>query len=42
VRSYDVFWWVDAFLRAAISRDLSAFPLPEARAPEVAADYLPF
>ena len=42
VRSYDVFWWVDAFLRAAISRDLSAFPLPERRAPEVVADYLPF
>jgi trehalose 6-phosphate synthase len=26
IRDYDVFWWVDAFLRAAITRDLSAFP----------------
>ncbi len=29
----DVFWWVDSFLRAAIAKDLSAFPLP--------ADYVP-
>ena len=42
VRSHDVFWWVDSFLSAAIARDLSAFPLPEGRAPEFAADYLPF
>ncbi|BAU48920.1 alpha,alpha-trehalose-phosphate synthase [Sulfurifustis variabilis] len=33
IRTYDVFWWVDAFLRAAIEKDLSAFPLME--------DYLP-
>jgi trehalose 6-phosphate synthase/phosphatase len=25
----DIFWWVDSFLRAAIARDLSAFPLLE-------------
>ncbi len=41
IRSYDVFWWVDSFLSAAIARDLSAFPLPLERTPELAADYLP-
>jgi trehalose 6-phosphate synthase len=29
IRENDVFWWVDSFLRAAIARDLSAFPQPE-------------
>jgi len=29
----DIFWWVDSFLRAAIAKDLSDFPLPE--------DYVP-
>ena len=29
IRENDVFWWVDAFLRAAIARDLRAFPQPE-------------
>jgi len=29
IRRQDVFWWVDSFLRAAISRDLRAFPLPQ-------------
>jgi trehalose 6-phosphate synthase len=29
IRRYDVFWWVDSFLRAAITKDLRAFPLPE-------------
>ena len=29
VRDYDIFWWVDTFLQAAIGRDLSAFPWPE-------------
>jgi alpha,alpha-trehalose-phosphate synthase [UDP-forming] len=29
VREYDIFWWLDAFLQAAIGRDLSAFPWPE-------------
>jgi len=33
IREQDVFWWVDSFLRAAIAKDLSAFPLP--------ADYVP-
>ncbi len=27
VREHDVFWWVDAFLRAAITKDLDAFPI---------------
>ncbi|HET9403464.1 MAG TPA: trehalose-6-phosphate synthase [Burkholderiales bacterium] len=26
IRENDVFWWVDSFLRAAITKDLSAFP----------------
>lgn len=28
VRRHDVYWWLDSFLRAAIMRDLSAFPQP--------------
>jgi trehalose 6-phosphate synthase len=31
IRSQDVFWWVDAFLRAAIARELRHFPRPEGR-----------
>ncbi|HOD36253.1 MAG TPA: trehalose-6-phosphate synthase [Syntrophales bacterium] len=27
IREHDVFWWVDAFLRAAITKKLDAFPL---------------
>jgi trehalose 6-phosphate synthase len=42
VRTFDVFWWVNSFLNAAIAHDLSAFPVPdESIAPEVAADFLP-
>ena len=26
IREYDIFWWVDSFLRAAIAKDLTAFP----------------
>jgi trehalose 6-phosphate synthase len=26
IREYDVFWWVDSFLRAGITKDLAAFP----------------
>lgn len=33
VREQDIFWWVGRFLRAAIHRDLEAFPLHEERAP---------
>ena len=29
IREYDVFWWVDSFLRAAITKDLRSFPQPE-------------
>ncbi|MDH4275299.1 MAG: trehalose-6-phosphate synthase [Gammaproteobacteria bacterium] len=29
IREQDIFWWVDAYLRAAFATDLSAFPLPE-------------
>lgn len=29
VRDHDIFWWVDAFLRSAIAKDLSDFPVPE-------------
>lgn len=33
IRRNDIFWWANSFLKAAIARDLSAFPLPE--------DYIP-
>jgi trehalose 6-phosphate synthase len=33
IRQQDVFWWVDSFLRAAIAKDISAFPVLE--------DYVP-
>ena len=33
IREHDVFWWVDSFLRAAITKDLRAFPRPEGRPP---------
>ena len=43
IREYDVFWWVDAFLRAAITKDLSAFPQPAGHAEEDVTEYqLPF
>ena len=43
IRERDVFWWVDSYLRAAITKDLRAFPQPEGRAPEDASEYqLPF
>lgn len=32
IRETDVFWWVDSFLRAAITKDLSAFPQLESHA----------
>jgi trehalose 6-phosphate synthase len=38
IRRQDVFWWVDSFLRAAISRDLRHFPAPEGRAPRAEFD----
>ena len=43
IREHDVFWWVDAFLHAAITQDLSAFPHPAVAPSETAPDYqLPF
>jgi trehalose 6-phosphate synthase len=43
IREQDVFWWVDSFLRAAITRDLRAFPQPEGQPEEDASEYqLPF
>ena len=35
VREYDIFWWVDAFLKAAIAKDLSNFPAPEEYVPHM-------
>jgi trehalose-6-phosphate synthase len=29
IREHDVFQWVDSFLRAVITKDLTAFPQPE-------------
>ncbi len=29
IRDTDIFWWVDSYLRAAIEKDLSHFPLAE-------------
>jgi trehalose 6-phosphate synthase len=39
IREHDVFWWVDSFLRAAITKDLGAFPQPESYVADEAADY---
>jgi alpha,alpha-trehalose-phosphate synthase [UDP-forming] len=38
IRRQNVFWWVDRFLRAAITRDLGAFPQPHAPAPTQVAE----
>ncbi|MDH4093699.1 MAG: trehalose-6-phosphate synthase [Betaproteobacteria bacterium] len=43
IREHDVFWWVDSFLRAAITKDLRAFPQPHGQPAEDATEYqLPF
>jgi trehalose 6-phosphate synthase/phosphatase len=43
IREQDVFWWVDSFLRAAITKDLRAFPQPHGQPVEDASEYqLPF
>jgi len=43
IRENDVFFWVDSYLRAAITKDLRAFPQPEGRIEEDALEYqLPF
>jgi trehalose 6-phosphate synthase len=41
IRENDIFWWVDAFLRAAIAKDLSAFPQPDDYVAEALPDYVP-
>ena len=41
IRDHDIFWWVDGFLRAAIAKDLSAFPLPENYVAGAVSDYVP-
>jgi trehalose 6-phosphate synthase/phosphatase len=41
IRESDIFWWVDSFLRAAIAKDLSAFPQPEQYANWAVPDYVP-
>jgi len=43
IREQDVFWWVDSYLRAAITKDLRSFPQPEGTPVETAPDdQLPF
>ena len=39
IRDYDVFWWVDSFLQAAITKDLRAFPQPERHVADESVDY---
>jgi trehalose 6-phosphate synthase/phosphatase len=34
IRRYDVFWWVDSFMRAAIDKELRDFPILEDYIPE--------
>jgi len=34
IRSQDVFWWVDSFMRAAIDKELRDFPVLEEYIPE--------
>ncbi|MGH9339310.1 MAG: alpha,alpha-trehalose-phosphate synthase (UDP-forming) [Acidobacteriota bacterium] len=35
IRDQDIFWWVDSFLRAAISKDLAHFPLQKDYVPQI-------
>jgi trehalose 6-phosphate synthase len=41
IREYDIFWWVDCFLRAVIAKDLGAFPRLENHAIEAMPDHVP-
>ncbi len=34
VKQYNIFWWVESFLRAAFARDLSDFPLLDGELPQ--------
>ncbi len=38
IREYDIFWWVDGFLRAVIAKDLTDFPQPEEYVPQTEMD----
>jgi len=38
-RDQDVFWWVDSFLHAAITKDLRSFPQPDSFVVDERADY---
>ncbi len=40
IRKYDVFWWVDSFLSAAFTKDLSDFPLSTDYVADSVEDYL--
>jgi trehalose 6-phosphate synthase/phosphatase len=42
IREYDIFWWVDSFMNAAFTRDLSDFPAPSDSMEELAESSLPF
>jgi trehalose 6-phosphate synthase len=42
IREYDIFWWVDSFMNAAFTRDLSDFPAPTALMEDLAESSLPF
>lgn len=42
IREQDIFWWADSFLRAAIAKDLSAFPLPADYVPRDDTEVLPY
>ena len=33
IRETDIFWWVDSYLRAAIEKELSDFPILEEYTP---------
>jgi trehalose 6-phosphate synthase len=39
IRENDVFWWVDSFLRAAITKDLRAFPQADGHVVDEELDY---
>jgi trehalose 6-phosphate synthase len=42
IRKQEIYWWADSFLRAAIAKDLSAFPLPSDYVPRRDAMSFPF
>ncbi len=37
IRETDIFWWVDSYLRAAIEKELSDFPIQEEYIPNTEA-----